>query len=161
MVILINTLQELNKLSENSKSKKVIIDFFANWCGPCKKIAPEYIKLSEKYPDIEFCKCDVDEATTISEVFNINSLPTFIFLSDGNIVNTLEGADLEGLNELIKELNDLKPILDTNKEISVCDNKELCCDNKEASNDDKQKCVGDVENCNKDTCECECKIKNN
>jgi thioredoxin 1 len=140
----------LNKLNEISQDKKVIIDFFAEWCGHCKRIAPQYIELSEKYSNIEFCKCDVDESSDLSEQFEVNALPTFIFLVNGKVVNKLEGADIEGLKGLIEELNKIpcdeesgqcdKAPVDSidDKKTCDCNDKEICKD-KETCND-KESC---------------------
>ena len=69
----------ITSLVEIPQDKRVVIDFFADWCGPCKKIAPEYEKLSQKYADIVFLKIDADESDKLAESFNINALPTFLF----------------------------------------------------------------------------------
>ena len=96
----------ITTLLEVPQDKKVVIDFFADWCGPCKRIAPEYVKLSEKYTDIVFLKVDSDESSSLSESFDVRALPTFIFINKGNVVKDLklEGADL---NTLIKNLDKL------------------------------------------------------
>jgi thioredoxin 1 len=75
----------------------VVIDFFATWCGPCKRIAPTYEKLSEAFPMITFLKCDVDESPDLVNLYDISAMPTFVFLKDGQIVKRVEGADLAGL----------------------------------------------------------------
>ena len=94
-------------LNEVPQDKKVIIDFFADWCGPCKRIAPEYEKLSEKYTDVIFLKVDADASEKLSESFQINALPTFLFLNKGNIVKRLEGANLVELTKNVDTLNNL------------------------------------------------------
>jgi thiol-disulfide isomerase/thioredoxin len=127
----------IKDLGEIPQDKKIIIDFFADWCGPCKRIAPEYVKLSEKYTDIEFYKCDIDEkpsdatATSLSELFEISSLPTFLFLVNSKVVNKLEGADIEGLKKLIEDLNNVKTETtpsENTKESSVCCKDTSSCD---------------------------------
>ena len=97
----------ITSLVEIPQDKRVVIDFFADWCGPCKKIAPEYEKLSQKYSDIVFLKIDADESGKLAESFNINALPTFLFLNKGNIVKRLEGANLVELTKNVDTLNNL------------------------------------------------------
>jgi len=97
----------ITSLVEIPQDKRVVIDFFADWCGPCKKIAPEYEKLSQKYADIVFLKIDADESDKLAESFNINALPTFLFLNKGNIVKRLEGANLVELTKNVDTLNNL------------------------------------------------------
>jgi len=169
----------INKLDEISQDKKVIIDFFAEWCGPCKKIAPQYIELSKKYPDIDFFKCDVDESSELSEQFDVNALPTFVFLLNGKVVNKLEGADIEGLKEMIEDLNKSESVKsDDTKEDSVTiqkedsvtiqkedsvtiqkedcgvTQKEDCCgDKSKCTNGDKECCVN-KNDCSKASCSC-------
>ena len=97
----------ITSLLDVPQDKKVVIDFYADWCGPCKRIAPEYVKLSEKYTDIVFLKVDADNSEALSESFNVSALPTFLFLNKGNIVKELrlEGADL---STLVKNLETLR-----------------------------------------------------
>ena len=143
----------LSKLDEISQDKKVIIDFFAEWCGPCKKIAPKYIELSEKYSDIEFCKCDVDESSELSEQFEVNALPSFVFLLNGKVVNKLEGVDIEGLKEMIEDLNKSESSkTEETKEISVTNDKDECIATKNeccVTNEKEECCVNKSECINK------------
>jgi thioredoxin 1 len=150
----------INKLDEISQDKKVIIDFFAEWCGPCKKIAPQYIELSKKYSDIDFFKCDVDENSELSEQFDVNALPTFVLLLNGKVVNKLEGADIEGLKEMIEDLNKSESVKndDTNEDCIATQKEECCAEKKECTNGDKELCV-DKSECTKEDKEC-CVNKN-
>ncbi len=73
---------------------KVVIDFFANWCGPCVRFAPKFEEYANKpeYKDITFLKVNVDEASALSETYGISSLPTFLFVENGRTLFQLEGA---------------------------------------------------------------------
>jgi len=84
-------------ISEIPKTGAVVIDFFATWCGPCKRIAPTYEKLSESLLSIVFLKVDVDESPELVNEFDISAMPTFVFLKDGKEVKRVEGADMGGL----------------------------------------------------------------
>jgi len=78
----------------------VVIDFFATWCGPCKRIAPAFEDLADKYyPAVTFLKVDVDESPELVNAFDISAMPTFVFLKNGKMVKKIEGADLRALNE--------------------------------------------------------------
>ena len=101
MVKLINTIDDI------PKDKKVVIDFFATWCGPCKRIAPDYEKLAETYTDIEFVKCDVNESSELSELFEVELLPTFLLINNLKVVHKFAGTDMEGLTKKVEELNEL------------------------------------------------------
>ena len=80
-------------------SGAVIIDFFATWCGPCKKIAPAFEKLAEVYPSIVFLKVDVDESPELVDKYEIQAMPTFLFMKNGVVVKRIEGADLRAMEE--------------------------------------------------------------
>jgi thioredoxin 1 len=81
----------------------VVIDFFATWCGPCKRIAPVFEDLADKfYPAVTFLKVDVDESPELVDQFDVSAMPTFVFLKDGVIVKRVEGADVMGLEEGFK-----------------------------------------------------------
>jgi thioredoxin 1 len=93
--------QTIDERSEIPSTGKVIVDFFATWCGPCKRIAPFFQELSEKFPTITFLKCDVDEAEEVSSFYGVQSLPTFLLINNGSIIKTVEGANI---NELLDSL---------------------------------------------------------
>ena len=67
--------------------EKVVVDCWANWCGVCKMMKPKFEELSTKYPDIQFCTLNVDEAPKITSNLNITNVPTFIIYQDGKEVN--------------------------------------------------------------------------
>ena len=89
--------------NESTKNNLYIIDFHARWCGPCKKIAPKYNELSMKYNNIIFLKCNVDEAEELSDIFDINSLPTFVIGYHKNIIEKFEGANMKHVEASLKK----------------------------------------------------------
>lgn len=83
---------ELNTELEKAGNKLVIVDFFATWCGPCKRINPVLEKLSEQYPNVVFLKADVDENLESSTRYQITSMPTFLFIKKKEILERFSGA---------------------------------------------------------------------
>ena len=83
--------------SEIPQEGNVVIDFFATWCGPCKRIAPTYEKLADALPNIVFLKVDVDESPDLVNQYDISAMPTFVFLKDGKEIKRVEGADMAQL----------------------------------------------------------------
>ena len=71
---------------------KVLLDFWAEWCGPCKMTAPVFEKLSSEYSNVKFGKVNVDEQQALAAEYNIMSIPTFVMFEDGVAVNQLTGA---------------------------------------------------------------------
>lgn len=61
----------------------VILDFWADWCGPCKMIAPLVEEISVSHPEITFCKVNVDDEPAIAAAYGIVSIPTLIKFKDG------------------------------------------------------------------------------
>ena len=71
----------------------VLVDFYADWCGPCKMMAPLVAQLAEAYDGkCKIGKCNVDENQELAREFRVMSIPTFIFFKDGKAVETLIGA---------------------------------------------------------------------
>ncbi len=69
-----------------------VFDFFATWCGPCKMLSPILGELADEYENkVNFCKVNVDEEGELAQQFKIMSIPTLIFLKDGEIKETLVG----------------------------------------------------------------------
>jgi thioredoxin 1 len=91
-------------VSEIPTTGLVIIDFFATWCGPCKKIAPVYEELAKKYDTVTFLKVDVDESQEIASQFDISAMPTFVFLKNGAMFHKIEGADVRGIGQTLDSM---------------------------------------------------------
>ncbi len=70
----------------------VLIDFWAEWCGPCKSFGPIYEKVSEKHDDVVFAKVDTDVEQELAQAFGIRSIPTVAAIKDGVVVFSQAGA---------------------------------------------------------------------
>lgn len=62
---------------------KILIDFWAEWCGPCKMMTPVFQELEKSFNNIKFCKINVDECSALAERFGVMSIPTFILFENG------------------------------------------------------------------------------
>ena len=75
------------------QGKAVVVDFYADWCGPCRAVAPEIETLAAKYGDVEFVKIDTDANPQITQELGIMSIPTVVhFGADGDEVARNTGA---------------------------------------------------------------------
>lgn len=83
---------------------KAIVLFTATWCGPCKAIKPLYEKLSNGNSDVKFYVVDIDEREEITKKFKIRSMPTFITIKNGKVINTCIGANIKLVENLVNEL---------------------------------------------------------
>lgn len=74
-------------------STPVLVDFYADWCGPCRVIAPAIDRLAEEYDGkVRFVKLDVDEDPDIAERYGVMSIPTLMIFKDGAQVKRIVGA---------------------------------------------------------------------
>ena len=96
--------------SENFKSEvlessqKVLIDFCADWCGPCKMMGPVVEEIAEEHSDVKVVKIDVDNAEDIAIKYQIMSIPTLVVVKDGQEVNRSIGLiSKEKIEELIEK----------------------------------------------------------
>ena len=82
-----------NFLSEVMNSeKKVLLDFWAPWCGPCRMVVPIVEEIAKEHPDIKVGKINVDENPELASQFGIMSIPTLVVMENGKIVNQVMGA---------------------------------------------------------------------
>lgn len=90
---------------EASKTKPVLVDFFASWCGPCKMQGPIVDQLGEEMGEgVVVGKLNVEEAAKTAEEYGVMSIPTLIILKDGKAVDTLSGLQSkDSLAALIKK----------------------------------------------------------
>lgn len=96
--------KEVTDIEEIPSNRKVVIDFFANWCGPCQRIKPIFETLERQFPGILFLKVNTDEAEQLTNQFKVNSLPTFVCIHNGNFTARIEGADVQGLGQALEAL---------------------------------------------------------
>jgi thioredoxin len=86
----------------------VLVDFWAEWCGPCLRFAPVYERVSEKHEDITFAKVDTEAEPALAAEFEIFSIPTIMAIRDGVVVYQQAGALPEHLLEsLIGKVREL------------------------------------------------------
>ena len=88
----------------SAKDKKVIVDFWADWCGPCKMLAPVLEEFSEKHPDFIIGKVNIDEDPNLAAKYRIMSIPTIKVYINGELVNDAVGyKTIDQLEELISD----------------------------------------------------------
>ncbi|MGO1173607.1 MAG: thioredoxin [Actinomycetaceae bacterium] len=86
-----------------------LVDFWADWCGPCKQFGPVYEKVSEENPDVTFAKVDTDANQELAAQLQITSIPTLMAFRDGVLVYNKPGAvpakNLEQILTAVRELD--------------------------------------------------------
>ena len=89
MVLKVNK-ENINEVKQNKK--KVLLDFYADWCGPCRMVSPIVDEIAEENPDYLVGKINVDEEPDLAQEFGVMSIPMLVVLEKGEIVNSSVGA---------------------------------------------------------------------
>jgi thioredoxin 1 len=101
-VTLLNYLADFEHAT--SQSGLCLVDFYADWCAPCKVIAPKIDELAEHNPDVRFYKVNVDVSSDIATQEGVTAMPTFIFYKDGKRVDIVVGANLSLIKFKLEQL---------------------------------------------------------
>ena len=75
-----------------NSEKPVLLDFFANWCGPCKMLAPTIEEIAGEREDVKVCKVNVDEQPELATTFEISVIPTLVAMRDGGVLAKRTGV---------------------------------------------------------------------
>ena len=82
-----------NNFEEVKNSDKlVLLDFYADWCGPCRMVAPILHEIAEERPDVIVGKINVDDEPGLAEAFGVYSIPTLVVMKDGKVLRQTSGA---------------------------------------------------------------------
>ncbi|XP_063962318.1 thioredoxin 1-like [Lytechinus pictus] len=101
-VKLIESMEDCASFLENNSL--AVIDFFAEWCGPCKMIAPKVKDLALAFASVKFGKVNVDDAEEVAQKYDVSAMPTFILFKDGQKFDTIVGANEAKLKEGVEKL---------------------------------------------------------
>ena len=92
---------------EMANNDLLLVDFWAEWCGPCKSMHPIFTRMAKKYKRVRFARVNVDNAQDIASKYGVQSIPTFIMFKNGEIANTMVGAVGEpGIHMICKKFVD-------------------------------------------------------
>lgn len=81
-----------------------VIDLYADWCGPCKMLAPTLDELEKEFPSVKFCKVNVDDSPDIARLFKVQSIPFVALVKDNTFVDMSVGyVPKEAIAKLIRE----------------------------------------------------------
>ncbi|MBQ2971678.1 MAG: thioredoxin [Ruminococcus sp.] len=81
-----------NFFEVKNSDKTVLLDFFADWCGPCRMVGPIIDEIAQENPDILVGKINVDEQQELAAMFSVMSIPTLVVMKNGEVVNKSMGA---------------------------------------------------------------------
>jgi thioredoxin 1 len=102
-VVALDTSAALTDIVKDAGDSLVVVDFHAQWCGPCKQIAPAFEKLSDLHTEVKFTSVDVDEVQDLAQAAQVTGVPAFHFIKNGALVANVTGADLDQITKLVEE----------------------------------------------------------
>jgi len=92
---------------KKSENELLLVDFWAEWCGPCKSMHPIFSRMAKKYKSVRFARVNVDNAQDIARRYGVQSIPTFIMFKNGEVASTMVGAVGEpGIHMICKKFTE-------------------------------------------------------
>lgn len=102
-----NLIKQLNddNFDDNVASGAVLVDFYADWCGPCRMLTPVVEELAQEMSGkLIVAKVDTDQSVNVASKFEVTSIPTLILFKDGQVVKRVVGLkDLDALRKIVTE----------------------------------------------------------
>ena len=89
---------------EDIKSGRVLIDFYADWCGPCRMLSKQLEKYQEEITEVNVIKINVDTEPDLAQEFGVRSIPTLVYMEEGEVIDKTTG---------LKQINELKQFTKT------------------------------------------------
>lgn len=89
MLLNLQKLEDFEKII--NENKRVLVDFYATWCGPCRMLGPVLEELAEDLPEVTILKINVDDYQQLAALFGITAIPTMIEFNEGKRVNLFKG----------------------------------------------------------------------
>ena len=94
LVSSVKTADELNTITGNAGEKLLVLDFYADWCGPCRMLAPTFHALAKDYPNqASFYKVNVDKSQELARQFGVNGIPYVVFIRDKAAIYAITGLN--------------------------------------------------------------------
>ncbi len=102
---MVKTIKGLNSAKKAVGSgSKVVIKFFAPWCGACKQVEGLYKKFSQKYPNVKFYQVNIDDNPDLTKHYSVKFVPTFFFYKDMQLSSKVGGSDVNSITKSMEEL---------------------------------------------------------
>ena len=106
MIMSIKTNEETFEVDVLNSEKPVVVDFYADWCGPCRALAPTLDTISDENSDVVVAKVNIEENNDLANKYGVRSLPTLVFFKDGKPAGILVG--LQSKDTILSKLEELK-----------------------------------------------------
>ena len=109
---IVNEIPVMELTSQNFEQEKIknellLVDFWAEWCGPCKSMHPIFTRMAKKYKSVRFARVNIDNSQDIATRYGVQSIPTFIMFKNGKVANTMVGAVGEpGIHMICKKITE-------------------------------------------------------